>query len=61
MKHDDTIRRLTEKAYLLGFNAAGEGYNGEFPFEQRGIDPETDSNWTEQRELDLKAVMEIVK
>lgn len=61
MKHDDTIRIRIEKAYLLGFQASGEGHNGEYPFEQRDVEPETDHNWTKQRDVDLKAVMETVK
>jgi hypothetical protein len=51
---------LIERAYLLGFNASGEGYNSEYPFENSNVEPETDHSWTEQRDKNLKAMMEIV-
>jgi hypothetical protein len=40
---------LLNKAYLAGFNASGEGYNGEYPFQDKGLSQENDSNWIEKR------------
>lgn len=28
-----TLKEVFEAAYLLGFKASGEGYNGEYPFD----------------------------
>jgi hypothetical protein len=40
--------KALEEAYLAGFKASGEGWNGEFPFE--GEDPEKDAHWVERRD-----------
>lgn len=61
MKLSEETRRLIEKAYLLGFMASGEGHNGEYPFEQRGIEPEACSGWRERREQELNELMVIIE
>jgi hypothetical protein len=33
---------LVRAAFLAGFNASGEGWNGEYPFRDHGIDPASD-------------------
>jgi hypothetical protein len=41
-----TIKHALEAAYLAGFNASGEGYNGEY-----GVDyPEQDAIWVKGRD-----------
>lgn len=46
-------RTAIEEAYLRGFSASGEGWNGEYPFD-KSRDPEKDAKWVAQRELDLE-------
>lgn len=43
-----------EAAYLAGFMASGEGYNGEYPFEFANI--EDDADWLKMRDRDLLAL-----
>lgn len=50
-----SARVIAEKAYLAGFNAAGEGYNGEWPFHDKGISPDTDEGWLIGRDMALAA------
>ena len=50
-------RVIAEKAYLAGFNAAGEGYNGEWPFHDKGISPDTDEGWLIGRDMTLAALL----
>ncbi len=49
----DRLRSLFEAAYLAGFMASGEGWNGEHPFQDRGLDPSDDDYWRERRDVDL--------
>lgn len=39
------------EGYLAGFNAAGEGYNGEYPFAQYGKSPIEDEGWVIGRDM----------
>ena len=52
---------FTEKelqaAYLAGFNASAEGYNGEYPFADNPAWPEHDSAWRSKRDRDLKKIV----
>jgi len=43
------MEAAVEFGYLVGFQASGEGWNGEYPFE--GRDPEADPHWTTTRDL----------
>lgn len=43
------MRKALEQAYLAGFNASGEGYNGECPFGDHGTSPENDRGWIYSR------------
>jgi hypothetical protein len=52
-----SARVIAEKAYLAGFNAAGEGYNGEWPFHDKGISPDTDEGWLIGRDMTLAALL----
>jgi hypothetical protein len=52
----DKVQAMVEAAYLAGFNASGEGYNGEYPFDQRGINPASDAGWVANRNDDLAAL-----
>ncbi|WP_010508361.1 hypothetical protein [Komagataeibacter europaeus] len=44
------------KGYALGFNMSGEGYNGEYPFQDNGRDPEKDSAWIRDRDDVIRAL-----
>jgi hypothetical protein len=45
-----------EAAYLAGFNASGEGYNGEYPFEHKGKNCTDDPIWCKDRDNELAAI-----
>jgi hypothetical protein len=53
----DELKALLNNAYLLGFNASGEGYNGEFPFADRGKNPEKDIDWVKERDQQIEAML----
>jgi hypothetical protein len=53
-----TVKEMLELAYFDGFMASGEGYNGEFPYTQKGIDPSTEQYWCNDREFAVKTIME---
>jgi hypothetical protein len=36
------------QAYLAGFNASGQGYNGEYPFRVKGRLPEDDGDFFQE-------------
>jgi hypothetical protein len=49
---DEALKLALEAAYLAGFNASGEGYNGEY-----GIDcPEENATWKKDRDNELAAI-----
>jgi hypothetical protein len=52
------IKLAIETAYLAGFNASGEGYNGEYPFEHRN--PEDDAYWVEKRNQAINAMQQCI-
>tara|TARA_R110000772_G_scaffold27035_4_gene69205 strand:+ start:411 stop:662 length:252 start_codon:yes stop_codon:yes gene_type:complete len=45
-----------EAAYLAGFNASHEGYNGEYPFQDNDTSPTTDAGWVKRRDAALRAL-----
>jgi hypothetical protein len=47
---------LLEAAYLAGFNASGEGYNGEYPFQDHNAHPEQDDGWVKGRDKAITAI-----
>jgi hypothetical protein len=52
MTKDEALNLALEAAYLAGFNASGEGYNGEY-----GIDcPEENAIWKKDRDNELTAI-----
>jgi len=53
----EAMKLALEAAYLAGFNASGEGYNGEFPFEDKNKNPEHDSVWCKDRDNDLEEAL----
>ena len=56
MKHIEAMELALEAAYLAGFNASGEGYNGEY-----GIDcPEENAIWKKDRDNELKAIKQAI-
>lgn len=44
-------------AYLAGFNASGQGWNGEYPFQDLGENPEADRDWAEKRDDELTRII----
>ena len=60
MTRADALRApkaAVEAAYLAGFNSSGEGYNGEYPFQQRGRDPKDDADWIARRDAEIAALI----
>ncbi len=51
---------LMNQAYLAGFNASGEGYNAEYPFQDNEIKPEKDIAWKRNRDRDISLIIEIM-
>jgi len=51
--HHSLLDEAVKAAYLAGFNASGEGWNGEYPFQDHGKLPETDAHWIETRDATL--------
>ena len=47
-KKDEALKQALEAAYLAGFKASGEGYNGEYPFDANN--PENDAVWLKDRD-----------
>jgi ribosome modulation factor len=45
-----TLEEAFKAGYLAGFARSGEGYNMEYPYDQKEIDPETDGRWVAGRE-----------
>mgnify|MGYP001072892095 FL=1 len=45
-------------AYLAGFNASAEGWNGEYPYSDTNLSPEDDTDWIECRDAALAAMQE---
>ena len=54
----DDAKGLIRKAYLAGFNASGEGYNAEWPYQDKGKNPEDDPAWVELRESTVEELLE---
>ena len=57
----DELKALLNNAYLLGFNASGEGYNGEFPFADRGKNPEKDIDWVKERDQQIENMIKVAE
>jgi hypothetical protein len=47
----ETMKLALEAAYLAGFNASGEGYNGEYPFDVTVNRPEQNGAWVRDRDI----------
>lgn len=52
-----THKEALEAAYLAGFNASGEGYNGEYPFGDRMQDPAENRAWKKDRDNYIKEAL----
>ncbi len=53
------LKEQLERAYLAGFNASGEGYNGEYPFGgPEEYSPESHELWIEDRNEYVKEALE---
>lgn len=55
------VQAMMRQAYLHGFSASAEGYNREWPFDDKGIDPETDGDWTKDRETALDRIAAAIR
>ena len=53
---DEALDKALEAAYLAGFNASGEGYNFEHPFQRHNAHPEQDAGWVKGRDNKLSAI-----
>lgn len=51
------MKLALEAAYLAGFNASGEGYNGEYPFRDHARNPEEDAAWIKDRDNALREAL----
>lgn len=40
----DELKKFAREMYLKGFMSSGEGWNGEYPFSDRGLDAKDDKN-----------------
>jgi hypothetical protein len=54
---DEALKLALEAAYLAGFNASGEGWNGEYPFGDYSQQPEQDKNWYAERDNFIKQAL----
>ena len=52
-----THKEALEAAYLAGFNASGEGYNGEYPFGDKMQDPAENRVWKKNRDNYIKEAL----
>lgn len=52
------VRKMLRKAFLAGFNISGEGYNSDYPFDEKDNKPQNNSDWRKKRN---SAVNEIIK
>jgi hypothetical protein len=55
----EALKLALEAAYLAGFNASGEGYNGEYPFEHKGKNCTDDPIWCKDRDNELAAIKQV--
>ena len=53
----EELHNLLNKAYLMGFNNTCEGYNGEYPFDDKEINPEDDKGWVEKRDANINTLV----
>jgi hypothetical protein len=53
----EAMKLALEAAYLAGFNASGEGYNGEYPFRDHDAHPEQDVDWMQERDKHIKQAL----
>jgi hypothetical protein len=56
----DAMRQALEAAYLAGFYRSGEGYNSDYPFSNKGLDPLDDPYWIESRDAYVRTAIEQV-
>jgi hypothetical protein len=54
---EEELHNLLNKAYLMGFNNTCEGYNGEYPFDDKEINPEDDKGWVERRDANVNELV----
>jgi len=45
-----TLEEAFKAGYLAGFASTGEGYNCEWPYNDKGIHPESDEPWAKDRD-----------
>jgi hypothetical protein len=53
----EAMKLALEAAYLAGFNASGEGYNGEYPFQDHNAHPAQDEGWCQNRDAYIREVL----
>ena len=53
----EALKMALESAYLAGFNASGEGYNGEYPFDEVVHTPVENRVWKKDRDNYIKEAL----
>lgn len=51
------LEQALQAAYLAGFMASGEGYNGEYPFQDKSKNPEDSKAWCRDRDNAILAIL----
>jgi hypothetical protein len=54
----EAMKKALEAAYLAGFYRSGEGYNSDYPFSNKGLDPLDDPYWIESRDAYVRTAIE---
>ena len=54
----EAMKQALESAYLAGFYRSGEGYNSDYPFSNKGLDPLDDPYWIESRDAYVRTAIE---
>ena len=49
--------KALREGFLMGFNASGEGWNGEYPYMDNNVSPITDPEWVKVRDEVLSALI----
>lgn len=52
------LKQMLDAAYLAGFMSSAEGYNGEYPNRDNDMNPEDNSDWRLERDMDIKLILD---
>lgn len=48
--NNEALKQALWAAYLAGFNASGQGWNAEYPFQDNDTNPEQNAGWVQKRD-----------